>query len=129
MAPSPIKMELEETYIVDVKRVPSKRAGYCYGNRRINLDAIDYHMSGEELSYMGGKLWKLIITPFREHPNGYGDLYESGATHFMSNVLDLQNIHTSIAGVFNGEANTDAPEAWWDVVRYASPTGLLEIMK
>ena len=79
MAPSPLKWELEETYIVDVKRVPSKLAGYCYGNRRINIDAVDYHMSGEELSDMGGKLWKLFFMNKREHPNGYGDLYETGA--------------------------------------------------
>src|SRR5580704_6429935 len=88
--PAPSKWELEETYIVDVKRVPSKLAGYCYGNRRINIDAIDYHMSGEELSDMGGKLWKIFFQNQREHPNGYGDLYETGATDYLANVTDLQ---------------------------------------
>jgi hypothetical protein len=127
--PAPSKWELEETYIVDVKRVPSKLAGYCYGNRRLNIDALDYHMSGLELEDMGGKLWKIFVQYQREHPNGYGDLYESGATDYLANVIDLQNIHYTLADTFNGQANTDAAEAYWHVARYASPTGLLEIMK
>jgi hypothetical protein len=127
--PAPSKWELEETYIVDVKRVPSKLAGYCYGNRRINLDAVDYHMSGEELEDMGGKLWKIFFQYQREHPNGYGDLYETGATDYLANVTDLQNTHYTISDTFNGQSNTNAPEAYWDVARYGSPTGLLEIMK
>ena len=127
--PAPSKWELEETYIVDVKRVPSKLAGYCYGNRRMNIEASDYHMSGEELSDMGGKLWKLLFYYFRMHPNGYGDLYESGATELGANIMDLQNRHTTVAGAYNGSANTDVPKAYWAAVRYASPTGLLEIMK
>jgi len=127
--PAPNKWELEETYIVDVKRVPSKLVGYCYGNRRINLDAVDYHMSGEELYDMNGQLWKLFFQYQREHPNGYGDVYESGATEFLSNITDLQNIHMSLTDTFNGSANTDAPKEYWSVARYASPTGLLEIMK
>jgi Protein of unknown function (DUF1329) len=127
--PAPSKWELQETYIVDVKRVPSKLAGYCYGNRRINLDAFDYHMSGEELSDMGGKLWKLFVAEMREHPNGYGDLYETGAADYMSNYIDLQNQHYTTTDQFNGQANTDAPKEYWDVSRYGSPTGLLKIMK
>jgi Protein of unknown function (DUF1329) len=127
--PAPSKWELEETYIVDVKRVPSKLTGYCYGNRRINLDAVDYHMSGEELDDMGGKLWKMWINYVREHPNGYGDLYETGTADYLVNILDLQNIHYTMSDTFNGESNTHVPKAWWDVARYASPTGLLEIMK
>jgi Protein of unknown function (DUF1329) len=127
--PAPNKWELEETYIVDIKRVPSKLAGYCYGNRRMNIEASDYHMSGEELSDMGGKLWKLFIAYMREHPTGYGDVYETGATEYGANIVDLQNIHMTFVDTFNGSANTDAPKEYWDVARYGSPTGLLEIMK
>jgi hypothetical protein len=86
-------------------------------------------MSGLELEDMGGKLWKIFVQYQREHPNGYGDLYESGATDYLANVIDLQNIHYTLADTFNGQANTDAAEAYWHVARYASPTGLLEIMK
>jgi hypothetical protein len=96
----------------------------------MNLDAVDYHMSGEELSDMGGKLWKLFIQQQREHPNGYGDLYESGATEYVANIVDLQNTHLTFSSQANyGQANTDVPKEFWDAVRYASPTGLLEIMK
>ena len=86
-------------------------------------------MSGEELSDMGGKLWKLFFRNQREHPNGYGDLYETGAANIWLTIVDLQNRHYTVSEQFNGQANTDAPKEYWDVVRYASPTGLLEIMK
>ena len=85
--PAPSKWELEETYIVDVKRVPSQLTGYCYSNRRMNIDASDYHISGLELYDMTGKLWKLFVVHEREHPNGYGDLFESGSSQRVVNVI------------------------------------------
>jgi Protein of unknown function (DUF1329) len=126
---APNKWELEETYIIDVKRVPSKLAGYCYGNRRVNLDAVDYQMSGEELSDMNGKPWKLFFMNKRPRSNSYGDLYETGIADILENIMDLQNRHYSFVPIFHGRSNSDAPKEYWDTVRYASPTGLLEIMK
>ena len=52
-----------------------------------------------------------------------------GPPIYMANIMDLQNIHYTFSDTFNGQSNTDAPKEYWDVVRYASPTGLLEIMK
>jgi Protein of unknown function (DUF1329) len=128
--PAPSKWELEETYIVDVKRVASQLTGYCYSNRRMNIDASDYHISGLELYDMDGKLWKIWIVNEREHPNGYGDLFESGSSQRVVNVIDLQNIHQSFSDDTTPTlVNTDAPNEYWDVARYGSPTGLLEIMK
>jgi hypothetical protein len=70
---------------------------------------------------------------FRMHPNSYGDWFETGSTNYMNVGLDLQNVHMSINEVLNarngGEANGDVDRVYWDAVRYASPTGLLEIMK
>jgi hypothetical protein len=128
--PAPSKWELEETWVVDAKRVPSKLTGYCYGNRRMYIDATDYHMSGEDLSDMGGKLWKSIYLFSREHPNGYGDLFESGSGNYVAVAMDLQNIHQSISEELTSNlTNTQAPQEYWNVKRYGSPTGLLEILK
>jgi hypothetical protein len=41
---------------------------------------------------MGDKLWKIFVRYQHEHPNGYGDLYETGATDYLANVIDFQNI-------------------------------------
>ena len=121
---------LEDTWIVDAKRVPSKLTGYCYGNRRMNIDVTDYHMSGEELYDMGGTLWKLLYLFSREHPNGYGDMFESGSGNYVAAAMDLQNVHQSITEELTSNlTNTQAPQQYWDVGRYGTPTGLLEIMK
>jgi len=41
--PASAKWDLGETWVVDAKRVPEKLAGYCYSNRRMYIDARDYH--------------------------------------------------------------------------------------
>jgi hypothetical protein len=128
--PASSKWELGETWVVDAKRVPEKLAGYCYGNRRMYIDAQDYYMPGEELYDMGGKLWKLLMLFARLHPNGYGDEFETGTGNWDFNGLDLQNVHQTVADEFYSNlANTDVAPDLWSVSRYASPTGLLEIMK
>jgi len=136
--PPTSKWELGETWIVEVAPTPDKLAGYCYGNRRMYIDVQDYHMPGEDLYDMAGKLWKIPIIFFRMHPNGYGDSFETGSGNQVYTILDLQNVHQTISeetndggvpGTNGNLANTDVEPALWSATRYASPTGLLEIMK
>jgi len=129
--PAPSKWDLGETWIVEARRVPEKLVGYCYGNRRMYIDALDFHLAGQELYDMNGKLWKIIDNFSRLHPNGYGDLIESGSGNYVLTVLDLQNVHLTYSESANGNnyVDTQADPALWSVARYASPTGLLEIMK
>ena len=67
--------------------------------------------------------------PSNPGSNSYGDLYETGAADILENIMDLQNIHYTFVPIFGAQSNTDAAKEYWDTVRYASPTGLLEIMK
>jgi uncharacterized protein DUF1329 len=136
--PPPSKWELGETWVVEVKPTPDKMAGYCYGNRRMYIDAQDYHLSGEEMYDMGGKLWKTFANLARLHPNGYGDLFETGSGNSILPILDLQNVHQTIVdetndggvpGTGGDLTNTQVEAPLWSAARYASPTGLLEIMK
>jgi hypothetical protein len=80
---------------------------------------------------MGNKLWKIEWLDSRLHPNGYGDVFESGSGNYITNVSDLQNSHMSVGDETNGTnlTNTEVEPALWSVARYGSPTGLLEIMK
>ena len=95
------------------------------------IDAQDYHISGEDLYDMGGKLWKLIMLFCRVHPNGYGDMFETGSGNYIIPILDYQNVHQtySESADANNLANTQVEPPLWSVERYASPSGLLEIMK
>jgi hypothetical protein len=104
----------------------------------MSIDAQDFHLSGEELYDMGGKLWKTLYLFTRLHPNGYGDMFDTGSGNYISSVLDLQNVHQSISELMNDGGypgtngnltNTEVEPPLWSVGRYASPTGLLEIMK
>jgi Protein of unknown function (DUF1329) len=131
--PAPSKWELGDTWVLEVRRVPEKLAGYCLSKRTMYIDAADYRLAGQEEYDIGGKLWKLWYQSGKLGPNSYGDWYETGNSHFISTNLDLQNVHLTVADVDNphngGEANNDVNRTYWDPVRYASPTGLLEIMK
>jgi hypothetical protein len=129
--PAPSKWELGETWVVEGRRVPEKLAGYCYSNRRMYVDAQDFHLSGEEMYDMGGKLWKTLGLYARLHPNSYGDQFETGSGNYVISILDLQGQHQSVTEELNGTnyANKDVDPALWSVARYSSPTGLLEIMK
>ena len=33
----------------------------------------------------------------RLHPNGYGDMFETGSGNYVIHVIDLQNVHQSIS--------------------------------
>jgi hypothetical protein len=102
------------------------------------IDPQDYHMPGEDLYDMGGKLWKTVSLFSRLHPNGYGDMFDTGSGNVEYIVLDLQNVHQTVAeetndggvpGTNGNLVNTDVEPPLWSATRYASPTGLLEIMK
>jgi hypothetical protein len=116
---------------VEGRRIKEKLPGYCYGNRRMYIDAQDYKLSGEELYDMGGKLWKTVVLFSRLHPNGYGDMFETGSGNYMISIIDYQNVHQSLTDEDNGTnyTNTEVEPALWSVSRYSSPSGLLEIMK
>jgi uncharacterized protein DUF1329 len=129
--PAPSKWDLGETWVVDGKRVPDKLVGYCYGNRTVYIHADDFRLAGEDLYDMSGKLWKLVTAFARLHPNGYGDMFETGSGNYTILVLDIQNVHQTVSEILNGanNVNTQVAPPYWSVERYASPTGLIEIMK
>jgi hypothetical protein len=102
------------------------------------IDAQDYHLPGEDLYDMGGKLWKFLALFSRLHSNGYGDMFDTGSGNYIIDVMDLQNVHQTVGdetndgGIpgTNGDlTNTQVEAPLWSAGRYASPTGLLEIMK
>ncbi len=62
------------------------------------IDAQDFKLSGEEMYDMGGKLWKTLALFSRLHPNGYGDMFETGSGNYAIAVIDYQNVHQSLSG-------------------------------
>jgi len=59
-------------------------------------------------------------------------MFETGSGNHVIAVIDLQNAHQSLTEELNDHSNltnTEMDPPFWSVARYASPTGLLEIMK
>jgi len=57
-------------------------------------------------------------------------MFETGSGNYAISVIDVQNVDQSLSEELTSNlANTQAPQQYWDVQRYGTPTGLLEIMK
>lgn len=127
---------LREVDVLDVRRVPSERSGYCYGSKIMYIDHQFYHQLWEEIYDINLKLWKVVhvglhpaeITPGEGPTPLDGSLIES--------YWDLQNDHVSHVFTANPDGKTDgltynksAPPEYTNVTKYSTPGGLMMIMR
>jgi hypothetical protein len=131
--PSWGKWQVRDTYVDDIRRVPSERNGYCYGSRVMYLDKEFFYSLWTDLYDSNMKLWKAQFWAPRIRPvPGVGRAITNsvGAASY-----DLQNTHGtywSSAGNPRGEDplfDSDAPAYYHDGVRYGSPAGLSQLMR
>ena len=94
--PSIGSWEMRPVNIIDVRRVPSQRAGYCYGKRIMWVDSETWANLWADLYDAGMKYWKLQMI---NHPGlqipGIGYTTDSG--NFMEMGWDFQTVHISAA--------------------------------
>jgi hypothetical protein len=127
---------LRDADVIDVRRVPSQRAGYCYGSKIMYVDHQFYHQLWEEIYDANMKLWKIVhvglhpaeITPGEGKTPLDGSLIES--------YWDLQNDHVSHVFTANPDGKTDgltydkgAPAEYNNISKYSTPGGLMLIMR
>jgi hypothetical protein len=131
--PSWGKWQLRDVYVIDVRRIPTERLGYCYGSRIMYVDKEFFYTLWNDLYDSNMKLWKTQFwgPKIRSVP-------QLGRT--ITNVVgaatwDLQNSHASYwssAGNLRHlepHLNENAPVQFHDGVKYGSPSGLMQIMK
>lgn len=131
--PSWGKWGLRLANVVDVRRIPSMRAGYCYGKRVMFEDAQFYHELWEDLYDANMKLWKIVWVVRRAAPvPGQGISPNNGDV--LESYFDVQNEHASY--VTTGDRpGTDLifdeqiPAEFHDVAKYSTPGGLMQIMR
>ncbi len=127
---------LRKVDVIDVRRVPSERSGYCYGSKIMYVDHEISHQLWEEIYDANLKLWKIVhvglhpaeITPGQGKTPLDGSLIES--------YWDIQNDHVSHVYTANPDGKTDgltydkgaAPE-FNNISRYSTPGGLMQIMR
>jgi hypothetical protein len=129
--PSWGQWQLRDVDVIDVRRVPSKRAGYCVGSRIIYEDAQNHYAVWEESFDVNLKLWKAAwVAQDMVGDPGVG-LVPGSVT---STVWDVENDHltnVSTQDRFGHDMLPDgaAPVQYQDFTKYSTPGGLLQIMR
>jgi len=128
--------QLRTTDVIDARRVPNRREGYCYGSKIMYVDHQFFHQLWEEIYDVNLKLWKIVSIQL--HPNeiipGEGPTNLDGA--LVEQFWDVQNDHASHIFSANPDGKTDglkfnegAPRQYDDIHKYSTPGGLMSIMR
>jgi hypothetical protein len=130
--PSWGKWEIRDHSIVDVHRIPSEAAGYCYSSRIMYVDREHWLGNWVDLYDSNHKLWKSI-----SYYNNAGEVPGIGHMWYgvSSSAMDFQNSHETVWCGFgnpwkrNPYIDVNVPKEYFDGVKYGSPGGLMEIMR
>ncbi len=126
------KWQVRNVDVIDVRKIPSMAAGYCYGKRIMYIDELSGAPLWEELYDSHMQLWKImgIFAHVMDVPqigpvNATGSEYEA--------FWDIKNNHaTYYIDPSEGNPfyiNEQAPKQYQDVPKYTTPGGLGQIMR
>jgi Protein of unknown function (DUF1329) len=130
--PSWGKWQLRNTDIIDVRRIPSEAAGYCYGSRIMYVDAQFHYATWIDIYDANLQLWKIFwLGPRASNVPGVGHVTTNSTS---ASVWDVQNDHMTFLSTVDDQGvgpkfNSDAPAEYHDYVKYCSPSGLMQIMR
>ncbi len=128
--PSTVKWQLRDMYIFDNRRVPSLANGYCYGDRVIYLDKEQIGPVWLDLYDRDMKFWKFYENFYKitRIPESGEMAFGSGTTAGIYNMVDFQDEHESVTWIKSWFA-ADVPLEYRDYSRWATPSGLSQIMR
>ncbi|MGH8012209.1 MAG: DUF1329 domain-containing protein [Candidatus Binataceae bacterium] len=130
--PSWGKWQLRDYDIIDVRRIPSEAAGYCYGSRIMYVDSHFHYGSWLDIYDSNLKLWKIQWWGARAATiTGVGHVTTNSAT---VGVWDIQNSHATYLSTMDPAGigpkfNQDAPPPYHNYTKYCTPGGLMQIMR
>ncbi|MGH7932522.1 MAG: DUF1329 domain-containing protein [Candidatus Binataceae bacterium] len=130
--PSWGKWQLRNVDVIDVRKIPSMAAGYCYGKRVMYIDKQFNAALWEELYDSDMQLWKIMaIFPHTLNAPQIGPV-NSNYSQFEG-TWNIKDDHaTYFIDPADGQPfylNQRAPKDFDDVARYSTPSGLGEIMR
>ena len=131
--PSWGKWELRDAYVLDIRKIPAKASGYCYGKRIMYLDKQFYGALWQDLFDSQMRPWKIaLLQPIVLNVPRIGPQNSSGAQ--FSHYWNIQSNHATFSGPNDGHGydvliNDDAPKQYLDIGKYTTPGGLNEIMR
>lgn len=126
------KWQVRGVDVLDIKKITSQAAGYCYGRRVIYADAHFAYPLWEDLYDKDGQLWKIMgLYPLRVDVPGVGRV--DTAALDVESFWDIQHHHASFAAEpYMGHpmyVNDQAPKEYDDLPRYTTASGLNLIMR
>lgn len=131
--PKPIlgKWQVRPVFPLELRPIKAYLPGYCYPKKIIYVDKDNYQILADDRWDQGMHYWKGAIWSYQTEPV-YGT---PGAHTFNSfqnawlDVVDFEYEHYSPA-YFNGSVNNAAvPAKYHSIARYATPTGLDQVMQ
>ena len=131
--PSWGKWELRDVYVLEIRKLPAKAAGYCYGRRVMYIDKQFYGALWQDLYDSKLRLWKVaLLQPIVIKVPDAGAQNSTGAQY--SHYWDMQNRHATFSGPNDGHGydvliNGEVPKEYEDIERYTTPGGLSEVMR
>jgi len=125
------KWELRSAYVIDIRPLPAIAATYCYGSRVLYVDKETTAPLFVDLYDISLKPWKVTVNRFGPIPvnDGFGGICLSPGDATPT-IYDLQNVHAGLALQRQiAQTNSQVPAKYTDVQRYATPSGLSEVMR
>jgi hypothetical protein len=122
--------------VIDVRRLPPFRAGYCYGSRILYVDAQYGYQMWLELYDANLKLWKIACNARKPDVMVPGEGPTPLAGGVSVQYWDVQNDHATQAHTATPDGKRDGlrfnegvPGIFNDVNKYSTPGGLMTIMR
>jgi hypothetical protein len=131
------RWEVRNSYVIDTRRIPSERAGYCYGKQIMYVDKRSFEILWKDLYNIELRLFKvdMVIHLASEVPD-QGMQYETG--NWIQTMWDIERSHLSSSITARGNSrgqvnnrlcrNVDGVN-YDDVQRYSTVGGLTQVMR
>ncbi|MGA7760245.1 MAG: DUF1329 domain-containing protein [Candidatus Binataceae bacterium] len=131
--PSWGRWSLRNVWVINIHRIPSEAAGYCYAKRIEYIDEETARSLWEDLYDSNRNLWKVTLSAYfpRQVPGTDGETIYG---RFAASTWDLQNQHATLGNstdpsgrliMFNAEVSREFD----NVTQYSMPGGLMQIMR
>jgi Protein of unknown function (DUF1329) len=131
-SPAAVTWQVRSVAVLDIRRVPSKSAGYCYGTRMAYIDKETWQPIWMDLYDAELNLWKTGPSIYRPMPipgtNGDVATGAGGPGDGEYTFWDVQNNHLTLDIQNDGLINQDA-KTYDDFSRWATPGGMDQVMQ
>jgi hypothetical protein len=129
--PSWGQWQLRDVDVIDVRRVPAERAGYCYGKRVVYEDSHNHYALWEDIYDAQMLLWKTGLVAQRLLKSTSLGYVPGGVTSSAWDLLKDHMTNVSTEDEYGRDmlTNEDVPPEYQDFNIYATPGGLMGIMK